>query len=523
MMLPTNIVPQQGKVKRYSSDNIHIDLELVDLADGVKSPKGRSTSFLTIERTSSKKSYNLKSHSKDQLASYDAERDSVSEEDARSSHHSAYSNSVVEMEEDGQEQLLDNGDSAYPDGGLKAYLVVFGAFLGLIIDFGLMNSVAAIQVYVQAHQLQDVSVATTGWIFSIYTFLTFGGGLVAGPLFDQFGARAIGIPGSIMMVVGIFTTGSCTSIYQFILAFGVCSGLGTSLLMTPLVGVISHFFLKKRAMAMGLAMMGGSLGGVILPLILRELYPKVGFGWALRIIGFIFIGLLVPCLFLIDDRHKELNKDQDNTRSLYMKVKDGLDFSGLKEKPYALLVIALVMNEFSLILCFTYISSYALSRGYSDSTALIVLTVCNAAGIPGRYIPSHLSDYFGRFNVICFCSLMMTVSLFVVWYPFGSYIGGMYTFAVIYGFFSAATLSLTPSCTGQISKTRDFGKRYGTAYFFAAFGNLICIPIGGAIINKSTKKEFDNMVLFAACTCVCATFFFVASRYSLAGFKRAVV
>ncbi|GMF54556.1 unnamed protein product [[Candida] boidinii] len=318
MMFPTNIVPQQGKVKRDSNDNIHIDLELVDLADKADPAKCSSTSFSTIERTSSKKSYNLKSIPKGQLASYDAERDSGSEEDERSSQHSVYRNSVVEME-DAQEQLLDNGDSSYPDGGLRAYLVVLGAFLGLIIDFGLMNSVAAIQVYVQAHQLADVSVATTGWIFSIYTFLTFGGGLVAGPLFDQYGAMATGIPGAIMMVVGIFTTGSCTTIYQFILAFGVCAGVGTSLLMTPLVGVISHFFLKKRAMAMGLAMMGGSLGGVILPLVLRELYPKVGFGWALRIVGFIFIGLLIPCLFLIDDRHKELNKDEDNTKSFFEK------------------------------------------------------------------------------------------------------------------------------------------------------------------------------------------------------------
>ena len=79
MMFPTNIVPQQGKVKRDSNDNIHIDLELVDLADKADPAKCSSTSFSTIERTSSKKSYNLKSIPKGQLASYDAERDSGSE------------------------------------------------------------------------------------------------------------------------------------------------------------------------------------------------------------------------------------------------------------------------------------------------------------------------------------------------------------------------------------------------------------------------------------------------------------
>ena len=41
----------------------------------------------------------------------------------------------------------------FPDGGLAAYLVLFGSFMGLIADFGIANSLGAIQSYVTSHQL----------------------------------------------------------------------------------------------------------------------------------------------------------------------------------------------------------------------------------------------------------------------------------------------------------------------------------------------------------------------------------
>lgn len=63
-----------------------------------------------------------------------------------------------------------------------------------------------------------------------------------------------------------------------------------------------------------------------------------------------------------------------------------------------------------------------------------------------------------------------TILIFVLWYPFGRYIGVLYPFAALLGFGTGSILSLTPVCIGQICKTEEFGQYFGTCYLFASFG-----------------------------------------------------
>lgn len=61
----------------------------------------------------------------------------------------------------------------YPEGGLAAWLVVFGSFCGLIAALGIMNSLGIFQAYLATHQLAHYNESTIGWIFSVYSFLSF--------------------------------------------------------------------------------------------------------------------------------------------------------------------------------------------------------------------------------------------------------------------------------------------------------------------------------------------------------------
>ena len=60
------------------------------------------------------------------------------------------------------------------------------------------------------------------------------------------------------------------------LSFSIAGGLGTALIFTPAVSSIAHFFFRKRAAATGLATTGGSVGGIIFPLMLEKVFQLVG-------------------------------------------------------------------------------------------------------------------------------------------------------------------------------------------------------------------------------------------------------
>jgi hypothetical protein len=120
---------------------------------------------------------------------------------------------AVEKEEGDQESgravtLL--GEDTYPEGGLEAWLVVFGSWCGLVAALGILNSIGTLQTYVSRHQLSNYTEGTVGWIFSLYTALVFFCGIYIGPLFDKYGPRWLIGPGSVAVVAAVMITSICT-------------------------------------------------------------------------------------------------------------------------------------------------------------------------------------------------------------------------------------------------------------------------------------------------------------------------
>lgn len=122
---------------------------------------------------------------------------------------------TIIAEEPPSDRLSDrsNDDDDFPEGGLRAWLVVFGSFCAMFIVFGIVNSTAAFQEYFSSNQLRDYSPGQIGWIFSLNLFLVFFCGIHIGPIFDAHGPRVLVAVGSLAMVLSMMLLGFCTSSY----------------------------------------------------------------------------------------------------------------------------------------------------------------------------------------------------------------------------------------------------------------------------------------------------------------------
>jgi len=420
-------------------------------------------------------------------------------------------------------------DFEFPEGGLRANLVVFGSFMGILPAFGMVNSAGAIESYVSSHQLANVPTSAVSWVFSINTFIAFSCGIFSGAYFDKNGARFLMILGTLFFCSGLFATGNCETVYQFVLAFGVMNGLGLGILMSPLIGVVSHYFKKKRATACSIATVGASAGGVVFPLLLRKLYPTVGFTWAMRILAFVCFGCLCFSIVFarerisnkIHDQEAENEEPQISNKTLFKTyILDTFDFSSLKQLDFLFCSLAIMFSESSLIVTSIYFPSYAIERGFGENTAYLLITVVNSTGVLGRYLPGYIADkYFGRFNVCILTLLGCVLVSFILWLPFGHSLKVLYTFAGFYGFCSGSILSLAPVCCGQISRTDQFGKRYSTTYMIAALGMLGFIPLGGAVISKGDIHNYNNFIIYSSMLSFTAMICYGISRHVNVGFK----
>ncbi|RCK59380.1 putative transporter MCH4 [Candida viswanathii] len=412
--------------------------------------------------------------------------------------------------------LLDD-PANFPDGwNTTAMVTLLGSFLGMVGSLGFVNSGGVMQSYVSENILTSDSQSAIGWIFSVYNFFAFGGLLISGPLFDKVGCKKPIFVGTILMFGGFFATSFCRELYQFVLAYSILGGIGTSLVFGPFVATLSHFFLKKRALVIGLSYTGGGLGGVLFPVMYRELFPKVGFGWTIRIGSFISLFCCTCGWLIVHDRHEEFHDNKGG--NIFKEVMSSIDFKILvRNKLFTVLVTGLLFNGLLFLITIVELPSYARSQGFDDNQAYLLLVVFNSVGIAGRIIPSYIADNgFGRFNTFVVINLVSLIAFTVIWVPFGSHLTALYVFAGVFGFSSGSVLSLSASLIASIVPTKDVGKGLGTGFAILSIGDLIGIPIAGAIATGSSQS-FKNLVYFlTACAAVGSSVSFV-SRFLYGG------
>jgi hypothetical protein len=175
--------------------------------------------------------------------------------------------------------------------------------------------------------------------------------------------------GSFLHVFGLMMTSISTKYYQFLLAQGFCSAIGCSFLFYPTIAACGTWFLKHRALAFGIMVSGSSIGGVVLPIMVQQLLPRIGFGWAMRSVAFLILGLLVIANLTIKSRLPPMKRP--------MHLKDFI--TPYSEIPFLLLALASFFVYVGGFLPFNYIIVEAQASGMSFELAQYLVPILNAA------------------------------------------------------------------------------------------------------------------------------------------------
>lgn len=337
------------------------------------------------------------------------------------------------------------------------------------------------------------------------------GGPIYGKVYDNYGPAWLLRIGTVAHVFGLMMTSLSTQYYQILLAQGMVSACGASMVFYAAMSSVTTWFFKNRAAALGVMASGSSLGGVIYPIMVSRLIPQVGFAWTMRICGFLILGMCIIAIFTVKSRLKP------NPRPLVL-----MEFvRPLGEPAFALLCFASFLFFFGMFLPFNYIIVHALRKGMSFHLASYLIPILNASSIFGRIVPGIIADRVGRFNVMIVTTAFSAIIVLALWLPSNAN-APIIVFCILYGFSSGAFVSLGPALIAQISPIREIGIRSGTFFLCVAVGGLTGNPIGGALIARD-NGGFLYLQLFCGMTMVGGTIFYFASRYVQAGLKLRVV
>ena len=195
------------------------------------------------------------------------------------------------------------------------------------------------------------------------------------------------IVGTVLMVAGIFSTGWCGLVYyRILLCQGIMTGIGMGLIFTPSVAIVSSYFLKRRAFASGIVASGSSLGGVLYPIMVRQILPLIGFRYTLTILASIILVTLVISNLLLSPRIDIPPR----------KSGQWIQISAFKEPTYCLYIFGLFCSFLGLYMPFFYVEEWAVSKGFDGKHGgfrmYYLVSVLNASSIFGRVVPNIFAD-----------------------------------------------------------------------------------------------------------------------------------
>ena len=358
------------------------------------------------------------------------------------------------------------------DGGWSAWSQVLGAFLVNLNNWGLVNSFGVYQAYYETSNLSFHSPSSISWIGTVQGALLLIVGVISGPLFDRGYFRFILIGAGAALVIAMMLLSLATEYYQIMLCQGILIGICLGLLYIPSVALIPLYFKKHLGLALGLSTAGGSIGGVIYPIIFRQMVHKIGFGWANRVIGFVALvslGLAVSLLRPIGPRS----------------VRQLIDMTAFKDLPFVTMMFAAFFLFAGVLVPFFLATSFSSTElSLTGGLPFYFLAILNGAQAFGRVVSGALADRFGPELLLLGAEAACTILGFC-WTAVNSK-AGMVLWTIFYGLASGLIVTLPAAVLPWVCPNLAIlGTRLGMVYAIAGLGFLMSTPVALATNHAS--------------------------------------
>ena len=135
-----------------------------------------------------------------------------------------------------------------------------------------------------------------------------------GRFLDKFSIKKIMMIGGVIFSLGLFSISFVQSSFNLLLIYGTLLAVGGPALGNlSVTKLVANWFEKNAGMALGIAAIGISFSGVVLPLLVDPLIDLIGWRSVYIVFGLIVIFLLIPLVrYLVIDTPEEIGQFKDN-------------------------------------------------------------------------------------------------------------------------------------------------------------------------------------------------------------------
>ncbi|MFN8533575.1 MAG: MFS transporter [Dehalococcoidia bacterium] len=358
--------------------------------------------------------------------------------------------------------------------------------------------------------LLPVWVAQEGWsrtaISTGYAMTTLVPGLAGvwvGRWTDQHGSRGIIVAGALITGLSYLLLAGATSLTLFFLVFALGAVGRSGMSQVPVSAAVARWFVDKRGLAMGLAVSGISLAGVVLVPVVSWMIGTFGWRVSVAALGVGLWLLVIPMVWwAMRGAPHDLGVEPygagrpASVRRMRRAQPAATSLSAAMAGPaFWLLAIALTLGHAGSNSIGLHALPAILDKGVSSTEAATAISLMAGCSIFGKVAFGWLSDRFGSASLLV-AAYLCQIGGFILLALAGAGLG-VWAFALLYGLSLGGTVTLQPTVVADRFGVLAYGAIYGALGLPLALVSSSSPIVAGAI-RDLTGSYAAAFLAFAA-------------------------
>jgi MFS family permease len=382
--------------------------------------------------------------------------------------------------------LISHAGSDAVDSSYAWLRLAISTVLGTIGSIGMWSFVVALPA-VQADFGIVRADASVPYTASMIGFAA--GSVLMGRQVDRFGIMLPALCGAVLLGLAYVGAGLSPNIWMLSIAYAVV-GLGASATFGPIVADVSHWFDRRRGIAIGIASCGNYLSGAIWPPIVQFFIASHGWRTTHIGVGLFCIAAMVP-LALMLRRPSPVGA---------VAAGGGAQQRGaLRLAPntlQALLAVAGVACCVAMAMPQVHIVAYCADLGYGVARGAEMLSLMLGLGVISRVGCGYLADRIGGLGALLIGSVLQAFAL-VLYFLFDG-LTSLYVISALFGLFQGGIIPMYAIIVREYFTPAEAGARVGIALMFSLLGMALGGWMSGFVfdLTGSYRAAFANGFLW---------------------------
>lgn len=380
--------------------------------------------------------------------------------------------------------MIASADSRFvPDSPAAWRRLVVVLALGTLAAVGMWSVVVALPVVQQEFggTRADASLAYT------VAMMGFGiGNVVMGRITDRLGIVPVIALGIAALGLGYSATALAVAQWQFA-ALHFFVGFGAASTFGPLMVEVSHWFERRRGVAVAIAASGNYLAGAIWPPLIERGIAQFGWRWTHVVVAIVCVVASIPLLAILRGYLKSGSR-QAHSKAMAPTVDLRIGANPLT----AILAIAGVACCVAMSMPQVHIVAYCADLGYGMARGAEMLAMMLGAGMISRVTFGFIADRIGGLRTLLVSSILQGIAL--AFYLFFDGLTSLYLISIMFGLFQGGIVPSYAMIVRETMPSEGAGVRVGIVIFATVIGMSLGGWISGLIfdITGSYAAAFLN-------------------------------